>query len=185
MDYNYKYLKYKNKYSQLKNIIKGGTKKEFIAYHGTDEKNIPSIFLNGFDNRLKSGYGSNFGSGVYLTPDLKYASTYSDGNKVLICKIITDKYITVTQRFAKSFYNKREYDEIKSKYDLIIIEDQDDKDIPVEYLCTDNKKVSVIGLKIIEKTIKEQDLIETLESVKTIDCKIIGENGLTKENIFL
>jgi len=185
MDYHYKYLKYKNKYSQLKNIIKGGTIKEFIAYHGTDEKNIPSIFLNGFDPKIKSGYGSIFGSGVYLTPDLKYASTYSDCDKVLICKIITDKYITVTQHFAQSHFNKKNYDEIKSKYDLIIVEDQNDKNIPVEYVCLDYTKVKVIGLKIIEKIIEEHDYQENLVDVKTIDCKIIGENGLTKENIFL
>jgi len=141
--------------------------KQFITYHGTDDKNLPSLFANSFDSNLKSGYGKTFGFGVYTTPNIKYASMYSDTNKVLICKIETNKYIKISKTNAKQ--KNKEYKEILKNYDLIIIEDETNPDCP-EYLCPNPLNVSIIGLLIVEKKIEDNLLLET----NILETRILG-----------
>jgi len=53
-------------------------------YHGGTLENLKSILKEGFDpGREGTGWGTTYGSGIYLTSDLETARAYSDSGKVL------------------------------------------------------------------------------------------------------
>lgn len=57
-----------------------------ILYHGTDIKHADNIISHGFDlTKCGTGFGTTFGNGIYLTPDINVAKCY--GNTILKIKI--------------------------------------------------------------------------------------------------
>jgi hypothetical protein len=138
---------------------------EFIAYHSTTEKNIPDILKNGFKENFGKCFGSTFGNGVYTSPDLKYVCTYNiDCNKILVCKIKTDKIKTMTTR--EFLYFNRKHKKLLEDLDLLIISDAN------EYVCKNVSCISVIQLMTVERIFKKNENNQVyLDNVITLDIK--------------
>eukprot|EP00747_Dinoflagellata_sp_TGD_P196002 gnl/TRDRNA2_/TRDRNA2_65541_c0_seq1.p1 gnl/TRDRNA2_/TRDRNA2_65541_c0~~gnl/TRDRNA2_/TRDRNA2_65541_c0_seq1.p1 ORF type:complete len:318 (-),score=42.96 gnl/TRDRNA2_/TRDRNA2_65541_c0_seq1:113-1066(-) len=48
-----------------------------VAYHGTEQKNLPGILSTGFHVGSRQKFEAEVGAGVYCTPDLRVASYYA------------------------------------------------------------------------------------------------------------
>ena len=67
-----------------------GQRKSCLAFHGTAEKNIPSICKNGYDSKLRgTSTGQVFGAGEYFatTPDIPIQYC-KGGKKVLLNELL-------------------------------------------------------------------------------------------------
>lgn len=68
-------------------------------FHGTCEDNIQSIVRNHFDMKLcGTNTGSLYGKGIYLSPNLKKASDYSDDEKVILALTMPGNIISVAAK---------------------------------------------------------------------------------------
>lgn len=131
----------------------------FTTYHSRSEKNAFNILENGFQEEFigkKGGFGLIFGKGIYTTTNLKYASMYHPScNKILVCKIETDNFKTMTN---KEYLKMRKKEKEKlEEYDLLIIEDLD------EYVCKDVNKIKVKKMIVVNKIFENNTLIDVIE----------------------
>lgn len=125
----------------------------FNTYHSTSEKNIPSLLEHGFQDKFigqKGGFGLIYGRGVYTSQNLKYVSTYHpECNKVIMCEINTDNYITIR---AKDYTKKSRWR--YEDYDLLIVEDIN------EYVCKNLEKIKITEVISVRKTFEKDMLVD-------------------------
>ena len=69
-------------------------------YHGSSLSNLQNIVKYGFDmEKFGTKWSNTYGNGIYLTPNKKYAKSYSDDSN----------YILKVKVLYKPFYLKRNY----------------------------------------------------------------------------
>jgi len=139
-----------------------------ITFHGTSEENLLSILKNGFSCNFGKGYGSAFGKGIYSTPCIKYASCYTETNKLLVCEIQSSLTLKLLKKEVLHRKNKN------IKYDLLIIDDCD------EYLCSKTHNIKPIGILIVNKKWDGDTLID----VEVVEKRLLGDQ-FSLENILL
>jgi hypothetical protein len=94
----------------------GGLRGSLVpAFHGTDTKNLPSIYKNGFvipgqGNSLKVAHGSAHGLGIYAAslnnPRISYgfcSGRYTGDESMLVCGVIDDSVRSSPAGFMGSF----------------------------------------------------------------------------------
>jgi hypothetical protein len=131
----------------------------YTTYHSTPECNIESIIKNGFQERFGSCYGLTFGSGVYTTTDIKYASSYNiECDKILECEISSEKTISLKTREYKKNINRIKQEEP----DLVVINDA------TEYVCKNLKKIRVVSVITVKKIIMNE-VLQGVEIIKKVN----------------
>ena len=139
-----------------------------ITFHGTSKENLLSILTNGFSSNFGKGYGSTFGKGIYSTPCIKYASCYTETDKLLLCEIQSG--LTLKLRKKEVLHRKNK----NIKYDLLIIDDCD------EYLCSKTDNIKPIGILIVNKKWNGDTLID----VEVVEKRLLGDQ-FSLDNILL
>lgn len=125
----------------------------FTVYHSRSERNIPSLLEHGFQEKFigqKGGFGLIYGRGVYTSDNLKYVSTYHPVcNKVIVCEINTDNYITIKSKdYTKK--SRKKYED----YDLVIVEDMN------EYVCKNLDTIRIKEVITVRKTFEKDMLVD-------------------------
>jgi len=102
------------------------------VYHGTTKLNKISIIDQGFDmSKFGTGWGTTYGDGIYFSPNLNTALSYSDDNTIVEVSIkyipyhLDRDYKPTNKKDQKKLKDLR-YDTIKQGYTCFVTKNNDE-----------------------------------------------------------